>query len=301
LKWKVPYAAGTLSAKGFQAGKVVAETQIETTGAAASVRLTPDRATLNADGEDLAIITVSVTDAQGRVVPVADNAIAFTLDGPGRIIGVGNGDPSCHEPDVFVAEPTVTTQPIDGWKWKNVPGNYGDAQPEVATAFDDSGWTRLDARAENGILEARGQGIFRAQFTLTEIDLKAPAIELWFGKIEGGGTLYINGTKVAEPNDARSASIYEVKALLHPGANTIALALRTWGATGGISHGVAWRKINNPVPAQWSRSVFNGLAQIIVQSSKQAGALSLKASANGLKSDTLTLKAAAQTARPSVP
>jgi beta-galactosidase len=25
--------------------------------------------------------------------------VAFALDGPGAVIGVGNGDPSCHEPD----------------------------------------------------------------------------------------------------------------------------------------------------------------------------------------------------------
>ena len=63
----------------------------------------PTAPTINADGEDVTVITVSVVDAQGRVVPMAANAIAFELEGPGRIIGVGNGDPSCHEPDVFVA------------------------------------------------------------------------------------------------------------------------------------------------------------------------------------------------------
>ena len=113
--------------------------------------------------------------------------------------------------------------------------------------------------------------------------------------------LYVNGTKVADLADSRTAAMFEVKSLLHPGANSVAILLRTWGPTGGISHGVTWRKINNPAPVQWSRSVFNGLAQIIVQSSKQAGELTLKASANGLKSDTATLKTSAQTARPSVP
>ena len=45
------------------------------------------------------IVTVSVLDSQGRIVPTAGNSVQFTLDGPGKIIGVGNGDPSCHEPD----------------------------------------------------------------------------------------------------------------------------------------------------------------------------------------------------------
>ena len=68
-------------------------------------------AAINADGEDVSVITVSVTDAQGRVVPVADNHIQFDLEGPGRILGVGNGDPSCHEPDVFIPSPAVQSSP----------------------------------------------------------------------------------------------------------------------------------------------------------------------------------------------
>lgn len=47
------------------------------------------------------MVTVSALDAQGRFVPVAGNEVRFALSGPGKIIGVGNGDPSCHEPDKF--------------------------------------------------------------------------------------------------------------------------------------------------------------------------------------------------------
>jgi beta-galactosidase len=105
LAWQVKYAPGTLSAKGFDdTGKVIAETKVETTGDAAQIQLTPDRKTINADGEDVAVFTVSALDAQGRVVPVAMNKINFSIEGNGKIIGVGNGDPACHEPDTFVAE-----------------------------------------------------------------------------------------------------------------------------------------------------------------------------------------------------
>ena len=102
LKWKVKYAPGTLSAKGYKNGQLVAETKVETTGAPAAIQLTPDRSTINADGEDVSVFTVAVTDAQGRVVPVATDLIHFELSGPGKILGVGNGDPSCHEPDVYL-------------------------------------------------------------------------------------------------------------------------------------------------------------------------------------------------------
>ena len=99
LEWKVNYAPGTLLARGFTDGKLIAEPKQETTGAPAAIKLTPDRQTINADGENVALITVAVLDDKGRIVPIADNEIAFELTGPGKVIGVGNGDPSSHEAD----------------------------------------------------------------------------------------------------------------------------------------------------------------------------------------------------------
>jgi beta-galactosidase len=107
LVWMVKYEPGTLNAKGYDAkGKVVAEAKVDTTGDATQIQLTPDRKTINADGEDVAVFTVAALDAQGRVVPLAMNKINFHLEGAGKIIGVGNGDPSCHEPDTFIKDAT---------------------------------------------------------------------------------------------------------------------------------------------------------------------------------------------------
>jgi beta-galactosidase len=96
--WKVPYAPGTLEARGFKDGKLVASDKVETTGAPAKVSLIPDRTTIDADGRDISLVTVAVTDDQGRNVPTADNLIKFSITG-GKLIGVGNGDPASHEPD----------------------------------------------------------------------------------------------------------------------------------------------------------------------------------------------------------
>jgi beta-galactosidase len=99
LEWKVAYAPGALVARGFRAGKLIAEAKQETVGAPAGIQLTPDRSSIRADGEDVVIVTVAIVDAQGRVVSVAGNEVDFQVSGPGKIIGVGNGDPSSHEPD----------------------------------------------------------------------------------------------------------------------------------------------------------------------------------------------------------
>ncbi len=98
LEWQVKYAPGKLVAKGLWHGHTI-EDVVETTGTPAAIRLTADRTQLDANNTDLAAVTVAVTDAQGRVVPVADNEITFLLSGPAKLIGVGNGDPSSHEPD----------------------------------------------------------------------------------------------------------------------------------------------------------------------------------------------------------
>ena len=99
-QWSVPYSAGTLLAKGYDAnGNTVATNEIATTGAAAAIQLTTDRSTVTADGEDVTVVYASIVDTQGRVVPTASNLVTFRIPLPGVVAGVGNGDPASHEPD----------------------------------------------------------------------------------------------------------------------------------------------------------------------------------------------------------
>ncbi len=99
VEWKVKYAPGVLEARGSKNGQVTLTAKRETTGAPAKLMLRPDRQKITGNGEDVSVITVEVVDAQGRLMPIASNEVTFKVDGPGRLIGVGNGDPSSHEPD----------------------------------------------------------------------------------------------------------------------------------------------------------------------------------------------------------
>jgi beta-galactosidase len=99
LAWQVAYEPGKLEAHGYRAGKRVLRTQLETSGPPARVVLQPDRSTIRADGQDVTAITVAVIDAVDRPVPTASDLIHFKISGPGKILGVGNGDPSSHESD----------------------------------------------------------------------------------------------------------------------------------------------------------------------------------------------------------
>jgi beta-galactosidase len=99
LAWDVTYAPGAIEAHGYKGDKLVLTAKRETTGAAAALVITPDRNEISADGEDVAMFAVAVQDAQNRVVPITDNTVTFNISGAGKLIGVGNGDPTCQESD----------------------------------------------------------------------------------------------------------------------------------------------------------------------------------------------------------
>ena len=98
LQWIVPYQPGSVKAIGYVNGKAICSKQVNTAGEPARVRLIPDRATIAADGADLAFITVRVEDVDGNLCPQADNRVEFVVEGPGTIAAVGNGNPATTEP-----------------------------------------------------------------------------------------------------------------------------------------------------------------------------------------------------------
>jgi beta-galactosidase len=99
VEWKVKYEPGAIEARGKKDGKVVLVEKRETTGDSATIKLTGDRMEIDADGQDIAMIRVEVLDKNGRWVATADDIISFKVSGEGALIGVGNGDPNCQEPD----------------------------------------------------------------------------------------------------------------------------------------------------------------------------------------------------------
>ena len=99
LAWNVEYAPGTLEARGYKGGKLALTARRETTDAPAKIVLSADRTAIHADGEDVAMFAVEVHDASGRIVPITDNEITFKIQGSGKLIGTGNGDPTSQTSD----------------------------------------------------------------------------------------------------------------------------------------------------------------------------------------------------------
>ncbi len=95
----VNYEPGRLTAVGFSAdGKEVLRAISETAGGPVALQIVPDRTSLAADGRDTVVCNVRVADREGRSVPDADPLVRFSISGPGKILGTGNGNPTSHEP-----------------------------------------------------------------------------------------------------------------------------------------------------------------------------------------------------------
>jgi beta-galactosidase len=305
LTWHVKYAPGTLSAKGFDgAGNLISETKVETTGDASAIRLVPDRSTINANGEDVSVFTVAAVDNQGRTVPVAQNKIAFALEGPGKILGVGNGDPSCHEPDTYVVNPALRTIAVNNWRWKRggVP-DAGAAAPEYAGEFDDSSWNSITPRTGGAsmFLNPGETAFYRAHVNVSAGDLANPDALVHFPQIDDHGWIYVNGQRAGESHDWSAAPEFDIKKLLHAGDNVIAVGVKNDDGPGGLNPEVNLEIAFPPAASAWSRSLFNGLAQVIVQSSRDTGEIKLTASAAGLQPAAATVNTVSGGLRPSVP
>jgi beta-galactosidase len=90
----VPYEPGTLIARCYDNGKETASQTLKTTGKPAAIRLVADRSSIRADRNDLSYIMTEIIDANGNIVPDADDIMVnFEVKGNGKIAGVGNGNP----------------------------------------------------------------------------------------------------------------------------------------------------------------------------------------------------------------
>ena len=99
LMWnEVSYQPGELKAVAYKEGEVIGEEILKTAGEPYQIRLTPDRTTIHADGLDLSYVLVEALDKDGNLCPLASNKMELSITGPGRIAGVGNGNPQSFDP-----------------------------------------------------------------------------------------------------------------------------------------------------------------------------------------------------------
>nr|MDA3822884.1 DUF4982 domain-containing protein [Bacteroidales bacterium] len=256
LEWDVNYKKGKLEAKGYNNGKKVVENKVETAGESASIQLIANRSVLDANGEDVSVITVKVNDSKGRFMPLADELISFEIDGPGRIIGVGNGNPGCHEADTYYGE--VNQILIKNSKISVV--EVMEQQAELLVGFDDSGWPAHRMTREQMIFPPEKTIVVRADFTLSGFT-KDSKFVLHSKSLADGQDVYVNGHLIAEniKRGEHNQSFTLDHSVLKEGKNLYAIIgspmqkRSEWDEL-NIKPGLI--QIINPEPAS-SRSVFN--------------------------------------------
>lgn len=297
LEWKVNYAPGTLEAVGYKNGKKVLSDLVKTTGEPASTQLIADRTSLSADEEDVSIITAKALDKNKLPVPVADNEITFSIQGPAKIIGVGNGDPTSLENEKFLE--TIQTVSIENLKEKEVSGM--DAINELAVDANDASWKEaFKNRDYKNLAKAY---VYRGNFTLPE-NFSDANITLFYKNIGVEQTIYVNGKAIAsnlKQNETVNGFVLDRK-MLKPGKNLVAILATP------IPKKYDWETVNTDpgliqivtAAKPWKRKLFNGLAQVIVQTTKDAGEITLTASSPGLQPTTIKLRSNKVAVRPSI-
>lgn len=97
LSWHIPYQPGDIKVVGYKEGKAVVEKQIYTADKPAKISVTVDKDQIQADGYDLAYVTVRIEDKNGKLCPLADNKVNFSVSGAGELLAVDNGNQASIE------------------------------------------------------------------------------------------------------------------------------------------------------------------------------------------------------------
>jgi beta-galactosidase len=302
LEWMVQYEPGVLAARGYKGDKEILESKMDSSGNAAVIQLIPDRSIIKADGEDVSVITVRATDRNGVLVPNDSSKIIFSLDGPGKIIGVGNGDPSSHEADRYFE--TVKTSKIENLKELAV-NNLND-RTETAAGFNDSTWKPAlrSQRSDDWRAYVDTLLVIRGTFEITDLTDETE-VNLFTKSIVENQSVYVNGHLLASniKRDAPNQAYRLDHKIIKSGKNEYAVVGQRFRKK------QQWDEPNtdpglvqtiSPSP-QWKRSVFNGLAQVIIQSLKKPGELVLKATAEGLQQSVIKIQTEPVALRSAVP
>jgi beta-galactosidase len=264
---------------------------VQTTASAASIHLVADKNILKAGTPDIAMITVDALDKNNLHVPDANDEITFSIQGPGKIIGVGNGNPSSLEADKYLEK--IKVVPVENLKEKFIENI--SSITETTAAYDDAQWQKAftDDR-----IKAFGEKVkalvYRGTFILPDIN-KNDTVRFFYNSLGNNQSIYINGKLIAAnilKNNKGNTFVLDA-ATLNKGKNTIAITAtpllkdQPWD---NVNMDPGLFQIISPAAA-YKRKLFSGLAQVIVQVEEGEGEIILNGTANGLKMGSVKLQA----------
>ncbi|KIA85538.1 beta-galactosidase GalA [Flavobacterium sp. AED] len=290
LGWNVKYNPGTLEAIGYKNGKKNLIDVVKTTGVAVSLKLESDKIVLDANKNDVAVIKASTQDKKGLQVPIADDEVTFSITGPAEIIGVGNGNPTSLEADKFLE--TITVLNIENLKEKEVESISSLEQIKDNIAIVS--WENAFREERDSVFGKKVKAIlYRTDFELSS-NYKESIITFFYNSLGKRQSIFINGKQIANaiPENKNGDTFVLDKTMLRSGKNTIAIL------TEPLLKVKPWDVINQNAGSiqiltsaeQYKRKLFNGLAQVIIQTTGEAGEVKLTATSKGLKQAVISIK-----------
>ena len=279
LEWKVAYQKGEILAVGYKDGKKVMQNSRKTTSTASSIKMNAHKTVLN-DTKDLAIITVEMLDKNGLSIPTANQEITFNIKGGGKIIGVGNGDPTSLEKDRFIDKHDLYV--ITDLKEQKIGGS---TLPQILPSLDEKLWTDFFL-----VKDKKENYAYKGKFQINDLEPN-DKVTYFFEKIGNQVEVFVNGVRVE--STMISPSNFEIPtSILKNGDNEIILLAspqqkeNPWDEP-HIQPGVI-QVFRDSEP--WKRKLFNGLAQIIVQNDGSKDDIILTATSPFVKSNTIVIK-----------
>jgi beta-galactosidase len=279
LEWKVNYTAGTLEAIGYKNGKKILSDVQKTTEIEENIKLTTHKQ--NLPNADIAVITVEVTDKKGLHVPNANDEIKFDVKG-GKLIGVGNGNPTSLEKDKFLDE--ISLVAITNFQERKA--TTADVSKQLS-ANTDEGWK--EAFKDRDYKNQAPSYAYRGQFELKN-NAKSNIVTFFYKKIGLESAIFVNGNIITPSAEDPDKYVLNTN-ILRQGKNTIHIVAKP------LQKEKEWDVLNTDpgiiqvvTPSEpWKRKLFNGYAQVIVQADGSGNDITVSATGKKLKTGTLTI------------
>ena len=152
----------------------------------------------------------------------------------------------------FIHSRRAAPAPIDIDRWRRGPVAERHDEAQLLPGYDDADWPSVSDPADRRIPEHRTV-VFRAAFELTDDDCRAGLHELVLSPIDDASVIFLNGEKIGETVQWDRPHRFDVRTLLRPGRNLLAIAARNVGGPGHFAERV--QLVARPTADNYRRSL----------------------------------------------